>query len=158
MRVYAIFDFNLLCLVKPYIYPKSKIWHSLSWIFKLNFFPIFSYLGCVSFIPAFLSYLHVYFSRSFAPSPPLVSVTFLLHFPVLWWEGPSLGVNTGGRVATSYTNHKLAMPCLVPFGVVGMEEGRRPSPLLKKRCPKKTSRRNIFQTLGIIVLSCRGGS
>ena len=129
LRVFAIFHFNLLCLDQQYIYPKSKFWHSFVMNFQTELFlfplcfPMY-YLGYVSFIPAFLSCLHVYFSRSFAPSPPLVSVTFLLHHPracawycpVLWWEGPSLGGKTGVPVGIAYTNHRLALPWLVPFG------------------------------------------
>ena len=51
---------------------------------------------------------------------------------------------TGVPVGITYTHHKLAMPCLVPFGVVGTGEGRRPSHLQKKHCPNKQESTHTF--------------
>ena len=144
LRVFAIFHFNLLCLDKPYINHKSKFWHSFVMNFQTELFlfplcfPMY-YLGYVSFIPAFLSYLHVYFSRSFAPLPPLVSVTFLLrhpracawYCPVLWWEGPSLGVKLMSLSASPTLTTDLPCLDLCPLGWLVRGKGGDQAPSLK---------------------------
>lgn len=95
-----------------------------NWTFP--FPPLFSYVLpwlCLIHSRLFV-FLHVYFSRSFAPSPPLVSVTFLLHHPracawycpVLWWEGPSLGVKLMSLSASPTLTTDLPCLDLCPLG------------------------------------------
>ena len=140
LRAFAIFHFNLLCLVKPYIYPKSKIWHYFVMNFQTELFPLsFPTLAIMSHsFPPFCG-LHVYFSRSFAPSPPLVSVTVLLHHPracawycpVLWWEGPSLGVKLVSLSASPTLTTDLPCLDLCPLGWLVRGKGGDQAPSLK---------------------------
>ena len=123
LRVFAIFHFNLLCLDKPYIYPKSKFLHSFVMNFQTELFlfplsfPMY-YLGYVSFIPAFLSSFMSTFPallpRHLPWFPSLSSSTTLEHAPgtVLSCgeKAPRWGGKTGVPVGIAYTNHRLALP------------------------------------------------
>lgn len=86
MRVFAIFHFNLLCLVKPYIYPKSKIWHSFVMNFQTELFPflflpwlclihsrLFVLPSCLLF-PLFCPFTSLGFRHFLPPTPSGMSL------------------------------------------------------------------------------------
>ena len=141
LRAFAIFHFNLLCLVKPYIYPKSKIWHYFVMNFQTELFPL-----------PFPTLAIMYFSRSFDPSPPLVFVTFLLHHPracawycpVLWWEGPSLGVKLVSLSASPTLTTNLPCLALCLFGWLVRRKVGDQAPSLKSVAKKKNQSTHYF--------------